>query len=144
MVAPPAELSRSLHSLPLAALGDSPAVRRDAPRKSRREGAAVGAFDGAAERPPRRLAKPRIGPRGGRAIERALDYVDDVQDPVNILAAPGVDEPHSLTSLTRQSGVNLTRSTLSVPVMLSTRQRPAFPLPSAKSVNEVCTLPFAW
>ena len=110
MVAPAAALSRSLRSLPLAALGDSPAVRRDAPPKSRREGAAVAARLTRPLRGRRRwLVTAWSGPAGEETRERTVDYVDDVQDAVNILVRAGVDEPRSLTSLTRESGVNLTR-----------------------------------
>jgi hypothetical protein len=103
MVAPAAGLSRSLRSLPLAALGDIPAVRRDAPPKSMREGGCGRRpSDGAPLRgrvggSPRR----RAGPAAEGTIERTLDYVDDVQDAVNILVRAGVDKPRSLTSLTR-------------------------------------------
>jgi hypothetical protein len=55
------------------------------------------------------------GPQA-RGFERTLDYVDDVQDAVNILVRGGVDEPRSLTSLTRESGVNLTQIMLSLPL----------------------------
>ena len=50
------------------------------------------------------------GPAGEGTIERTFDYVDDVQVAVNILVGAGVDEPRSLTLLTRESGVNLTAS----------------------------------
>ena len=43
-----------------------------------------------------------------RGYQHALGYVDDVQNVVNILVRVGVDDPRSLTSLTRESGVNLT------------------------------------
>ncbi len=41
MVAPAVDLSRSLRSLPLASLGDSPTVRRDIAPRSRWDGAAA-------------------------------------------------------------------------------------------------------
>ena len=57
--------SRVLAVLSHRDLGDSPAVRRDAPPKSRRRGAAVGTRPtGAAERPPRWLARRLRGVRG--------------------------------------------------------------------------------
>jgi hypothetical protein len=110
MMAPAAALSRSLRSLPLAALGDSPAVRRDAPPKSRREGAAVAAR---LTPPLRGRADGSVTPWSGgtqtRELGRTVDYVDDVQDAVDILVRAGVDEPRSLTSLTRESRVDLMR-----------------------------------
>jgi len=42
-----------------------------------------------------------------RELGRTVDYVDDVQDAVDILVRAGVDEPRSLTSLTRESRVDL-------------------------------------
>ena len=47
-----------------------------------------------------------------RELGRTVDYVDDVQDAVDILVRAGVDEPRSLTSLTRESRVDLMDLTL--------------------------------
>jgi hypothetical protein len=74
-------------------------------RCSRRPG------DAAAERPCLWLATARSGPASEGTSEGTVDYVDDVQDAVNILVRAGVDEARSLTSLTRESGVNLTACT---------------------------------
>ena len=46
--------------------------------------------------------------RGVELPGRTVDYVDDMQDAVNISVRAGADEAGTLPSLTRESGVNLT------------------------------------